>query len=296
MLRQYRITDRDLVSRVEYKCILKFFLSVKRDNTCVTQDTFSMSIPLPSQVSIVPIKDKPFGARVEVSPLYPGYGHTIGNAMRRVLLSSLDGAGITSVKIKGADHEFMALPHIKEEVLEIILNLKQIHLKLFTDGPESIMLAVKGKKEVTASDFKKNSNVEIANFDLPIATLTHKDADLVIEAVVEKGIGFSPVEERQRELDLGAISIDTVFSPVTALGYTVEDVRVGKQTNYDKLVMNIETNGTVSPEEAINQASKILVNQLNFIVDQSSALLQKDTAIKIVPKKKKKKTSKKNAS
>ena len=254
-----------------------------------------MSIPLPSHLSVAPIQNKPFGARAEISPLYPGYGQTIGNALRRILLSSLEGAGITSVKIKGADHEFMALAHIKEEVLEIILNLKQLHLKLFTNEPETITLAVKGKKNVTANDFKKNSNVQIANVDLPIATLTHKDAELAIEAVVENGIGFSPVEEREKELELGVISIDTVFSPITSVGYIVEDIRVGKQTDYDKLVMTLETNGTISPEEAIHRASQILVNQLNFIVDQSGALVQKEATLEIVPKKKKRATRKKKS-
>jgi DNA-directed RNA polymerase subunit alpha len=234
-----------------------------------------MSIPLPSQVLVTPIKDKPFGARIEISPLYPGYGQTVGNALRRVLLSSLEGAGVTSVKIKGADHEFTTLPHIKEEVLEIILNLKQLNLKLFTDEPESITLSIKGKKDVTANDFKKNANVEIANSELKIATLTHKDAELSIDAVVEKGIGFNTVEERQSELELGAISIDTVFSPVTAVGYTVEDIRVGKQTDYDKLVITIETNGTISPQDAIYQALQILVHQLNFVLEKSSELVQK---------------------
>lgn len=260
-----------------------------------------MSIPLPSQLSVTPIKDKPFGAQVEVAPLYPGYGQTVGNALRRVLLSSLEGAGITSVKIKGADHEFMTLPNIKEEVLEIILNLKQLHLKLFTDEPGSITLSVKGKKDVTANDFKKNPNVEIANPDLSIATLTHKDAELIIDAVVEKGIGFNTVEERQRELELGAISIDTVFSPVTAVGYTVEDIRVGKQTDYDKLVITIETNGTITPEDAIRQALQILVHQLNFILDKASELAQIKTEEKKIvkesaPKKKKKAVKKKTGS
>ncbi|HCE87038.1 MAG: DNA-directed RNA polymerase subunit alpha [Candidatus Jacksonbacteria bacterium RIFOXYA2_FULL_44_7] len=228
-----------------------------------------MNISLPSQIAITPSTKNPDSARVEIYPLYPGYGHTIGNALRRVLLSSLEGTGITAVKIENAQHEFMTLPHVKEEVLEIILNLKQLCLKMHTDGPEKLILNVKGKKEVSASDFKANANVEIMNKDFHIASLTHKDAELVIEAVIERGLGFSPIEEREKDTDVGVISIDTVFSPVLSIGYTVEDVRVGKRTDYDKLTFDITTNGTVSVEHAIHEATDILAQYISFIKDKT---------------------------
>jgi DNA-directed RNA polymerase subunit alpha len=226
-------------------------------------------IPLPSQLKIKTLEKEPNSAQVEIFPLYPGYGHTIGNSLRRVLLSSLEGAGVTAVKIDGADHEFMTLPHIKEEVLEIILNLKQLNLKLYTDEPAKLILEVKGKKQVKASSFKKNSNVEIVNPDQFIATLTHKDAELKLEATVEKGLGFSPSEEKEKGLELGLISVDTVFLPIKSVGYIVKDVRVGKRTDYDKLVLNIKTDGTIDVTEAIRKAAGILVGQFNFIFEQT---------------------------
>lgn len=233
-----------------------------------------MNISLPSAITVTPSQKNPYSARIEISPLYPGYGHTIGNALRRVLLSSLEGAGITAVKIQGAHHEFMTLPHIKEEVLQIILNLKQLRLKLHTPGPEILTLAVKGKKDATAADFKKNTNAEIINTDLPIATLTHKDAELMIEATVERGLGFSPLEERDKDIEVGVISIDTVFSPVVSVGYTVEDVRVGKRTDYDKLTLEIATNGTVTVEHAVHQAADILGQYISFIKDKTKQKIE----------------------
>lgn len=226
-----------------------------------------MKISLPSSIIITHSEKNSDSAKVEIAPLYPGYGHTIGNALRRMLLSSLPGAGITAVKIQGAHHEFMTLPHIKEEVLEIILNLKQVRLKLHTEGPETLTLEVKGKKNVTAADFKKNANIEVANKDLHIASLTHKDAELVIEATVKKGLGFNPIEDREKDLEVGVISIDTVFSPVVSVGYSVEDTRVGKRTDYDKLILDITTNGTISAESAVNEAADILARHIAFIKD-----------------------------
>ena len=228
-----------------------------------------MNIPLPSLFKITPAKDKPFSAQVEISPLYPGYGHSIGNFLRRVLLSSLEGVAITSVKIEGANHEFMTLPHIKEEVLEIILNLKQLNVKLHTEGPEKLSLEVKGKKKVIAANFKKNPNVEIINTEQYIADLTHKNAQLILEVTVEKGLGFSKVDDREKRTELGVIAIDAVFSPIRSIGYIIEDVRVGKRTDYDKLLLDIETNGAVSVVQAVKQAADISVRQFNFILEQS---------------------------
>lgn len=245
-----------------------------------------MNIPLPANIQITPLSNNPYGSRVEISPLYPGYGVTIGNSLRRVLLSSLPGAAITAVKIEGASHEFMTLPHIKEEVLEIILNLKQIHVLVHTDEREKIILEVKGKKMATAGDFKKNSNVEMVNTDFHIATLTNKDAKLFIEATAERGVGFSTVEEREKENEVGIISIDALFSPIKSVGYSVEDVRVGKRTDYDKLVFEIVTDGSIDVKEALRQASGILAQQVNFIHDETGGETLQPAANKEVKKKK----------
>lgn len=255
--------------------------------------TKTMNIPLPSNIHITQKPEEPYTARVEISPLYPGYGVTIGNSLRRVLLSSLPGAAITAVKIQGANHEFMTLPHVKEEVLEIILNLKQIHLQVHTDEKEKVTLEVKGKKEATAGDFKKNSNVDIVNPDLHIATLTNKEAELIIEATVEKGIGFSTVEEREKENEVGIISVDALFSPIKTVGYTVEDVRVGKRTDYDKLILEIETDGSMDVKEALRQASGILVQQLNFVYNETGGETAPTVAV-VEEVKKKKRTTKKS--
>ena len=245
-----------------------------------------MNIPLPASIQITPLPNNPYGSRVEISPLYPGYGVTIGNSLRRVLLSSLPGAAVTAVKIEGASHEFMTLPHIKEEVLEIILNLKQIHVIVHTDEKEKIFLDVKGKKMATAGDFKKNSNVEIVNADFHIATLTDKNAKLVIEATAERGVGFSTVEERETENEVGIISIDALFSPIKSVGYSVEDIRVGKRTDYDKLVLEVVTDGSLDVKEALRQASGILVQQVNFIYNETGGETSEPSAIEEVKKKK----------
>lgn len=229
-----------------------------------------MNISLPSVFKITSSKDNLHSAQVEISPLYPGYGHSIGNFLRRVLLSSLEGAAITSVKIEGANHEFMTLAHIKEEVLEIILNLKQLNVKLHTEGPEKLSLEAKGKKKVTAASFKKNPSVEVMNVKHHIADLTHKDAQLTLEVTIEKGLGFSKVEDREKRTELGVIALDAVFSPIKSIGYVIEDVRVGKRTDYDKLLLDIETNGALSAAQAIGQAAKIAVDQFSFILEQST--------------------------
>lgn len=248
-----------------------------------------MNIPLPAHIYITQVPDKPNSAKIEIFPLYPGYGVTIGNSLRRVLLSSLSGAGITTVKVEGADHEFATLPHIKEEVLEIILNLKQLNIKLYGNEKEKLNLEVKGKRDVTAADFEKNSNIEIVNSKLHIATLTHKDAQLILEATVERGVGFSTVEEREKEREVGVISIDTFFSPVKAVGYTVDDVRVGKRTDYDKLLMDLETDGSLDVKEALRQASEILVEQFTFVFNETGGKLTAENETDGTPAQKEKK-------
>jgi DNA-directed RNA polymerase subunit alpha len=192
---------------------------------------------------------------------------SLGNSLRRVLLSSLPGAAVIGAKIKGASHEFMALPGIKEDVLQIILNLKQLRFKIHTDEEVRLELKVKGKKVVKASDIIKDSQVEIKNLDLVIATLTDENASLEIEILVKEGRGYKMPEGIKKEnREIGYIEIDSVFSPVILVSSSVENTRVGKMTNWDKLILNIKTDGTITPEEAFNESVKILVDQYSALL------------------------------
>ena len=205
---------------------------------------------------------------ITVEPLFPGYGMTLGNSLRRVLLSSLPGAAITGAKIKGATHEFMALPHVKEDVLEILLNLKQIRLKAFTEEEVRLDLKVKGKKVVKASDIIKNSEVEIKNPDLVIAHITDESGSLEIELTAQEGRGYRMAEGNKKDnREIGYIEIDSIFSPVTLVSINVENTRVGKMTNWDKLVLDVKTDGTISAEEAFKEAVKILVDQYSSFLE-----------------------------
>ncbi len=207
---------------------------------------------------------------ITIEPLFPGYGMTLGNSLRRVLLSSLPGAAVIGVKIKGASHEFMALPHIKEDVLEMILNLKQLRLKVFTEEEIRLELKVKGKKVVTAGDIAKNSDVEIKNPELVIANITDEAGSLEAEILVKGGRGYKMSEGNKKEnKEIGFIEIDSIFSPVTVVSIQVDNARVGKMTNWDKLVLNVKTDGTISPEDAFNEAVKILVEQYKALLPEN---------------------------
>ena len=210
--------------------------------------------------------ERPNEGVLVVEPCTPGYGTTLGSALRRVMLSSLPGAAITAVKIRGVDHEFSTMAHVKEDVLEIILNLKAVRMKLFSEEPVKLSLTIKGDKTVTAGDFEKNSDVEIVNPEQTIATLTDKQASLEMEITVSPGRGYRSTEERQKEkLDLGVIGIDALYSPVLNVSYQVEATRVGEKTDYDRLILNIETDGATDPIDACNQAVEILLNHLNLL-------------------------------
>lgn len=205
-----------------------------------------------------------------IEPLHHGYGTTIGNALRRVLLSSLEGAAVTAVKIKGVQHEFAAMEGVKEDALEIILNLKKLRMKVHASEPVVLKLDASGAAgEVTGADIAPNADVEIVNKDLVLATRT-SDAPLNMEITVERGRGFAPTEEREHSGDIGLIAVDAMFSPVVNVSLNVENTRVGEITNYDKLIANIQTDGTISPEEAVEQATKVLLNHLNWIESQLS--------------------------
>ncbi len=223
-------------------------------------------ILLPSKIELTPGEDAS-KATLTIEPCFHGYGTTLGNALRRVMLSSLPGAAVTAVKIKGVTHEFVAIPGVKEDVLEVLLNLKSLRLKVYNDEPVRLLLQVKGDKAATAADIEASSDVEIANPDLHIATLTDKKAELEMEIFVGKGRGYVPVEERSKEKnELGMIAIDSVFSPVRDVGYRIDNVRVGQITNFDKLVMTIETDGTITPEEAVDQSVKILLDHFSLVL------------------------------
>lgn len=201
-----------------------------------------------------------------IEPCSPGYGTTIGNALRRVLLSSLPGAAVTAVKIKGVDHEFSTIPHVKEDVLEMILNLKGLRIKLHGDEPVKLFLSTKGEKVVTAGDFEKDAQVDIVNPDVVIATLTDKSATLEMEVTIGPGRGYRSTEERVKEkLELGNIAIDALYSPVLNVSYKVEATRVGEKTDFDKLVLRVETDGTIDAKDAVQQAVVILLDHFNLL-------------------------------
>lgn len=221
-------------------------------------------IPLPQKPKI--IKKEKNKAIFEIEALYPGYGVTIGNAMRRVLLSSLEGAAVTEMKIKGVAHEFTTIEGILEDVITIMLNLKQLRFKMLGNDPQRATLKVKGEKEVKGSDFQLPTQLELVNPDCHIATLTSKNARLEMEILVEKGIGYLPREEREKgKLEIGVIPVDAIFTPVKKVATKVENMRVGKRTDFDRLFLEVETDGTISPEEAFSKAAQILVEHFAFL-------------------------------
>lgn len=226
-----------------------------------------MSYKLP-EVSLMQVKQERSegnSATFVIEPLSPGFGLTMGNALRRVLLSSLEGAAITSIRIDGVSHEFSTIKGVRQDVVDIILNLKQIRLQLDGDEPQVIILDAKGSKKVKAGDFKCPTGVKIVNKDLEIAELT-EGGKILLEATVERGRGYLPTELRKEEkLPIGVIAIDAAFSPVTRVNFQTENTRVGKMTNFDKLVLEIDTDGTVTPHQALESSSAILVEHFSVV-------------------------------
>lgn len=220
-------------------------------------------IPLSKATKVVSNKDNK--GVFEIEALYPGYGSTVGNSLRRVLLSSLEGAAVTQAKIKGVSHEFATLPGMKEDVLGLLLNLKQIRFRIFGEGSFTATLKTKGVKTVKAGDFKAPSQLEIANKELPLAHLTDKSAELEIDIQVGKGVGYEAAESRRKgKEEIGTISLDAIYTPVRKVSSRVEQMRVGERTDFDRLVLEIETDGTLNPESALQQASAILVKQFEI--------------------------------
>ncbi|NMB92105.1 MAG: DNA-directed RNA polymerase subunit alpha [Parcubacteria group bacterium] len=207
--------------------------------------------------------------KFQIEGLYPGYGITLGNSLRRVLISSIEGAAVTSLKIEGIQHEFSPIENVMESALDIMLNLKQLRVKLYTNEPQVLKLDVEGEKEITAKDFKKNTQAEILNPDLHIATLTDKKAKLNLEVTVEKGLGYVLAEDRRKEkLPIGTIALDAIFSPVQKTNFKVENMRVGDRTDYNRLIIEIETDGSITPEEALGKAASILQEHFNLIAEK----------------------------
>ncbi len=212
--------------------------------------------------------DNPQTGKVVITPCNQGYGTTLGNALRRVLLSSLPGAAVESVKISGVQHEFSTIEGVKEDVIEIILNLKQMAVHSFSAEPVTLTLRKKGKRVITAGDFDKNADVEIINKDLKIMIITDDKKTIDMEVVINQGRGYVPVEEKNsKNLDLGTILIDSLYTPIRDVGYDVELTRVGDVTDYEKLTLHIETNGTITPKEAVQQATRILMDHFALILD-----------------------------
>ena len=211
-------------------------------------------------------------ARFIVEPLSPGFGLTIGNAIRRVLLSSLPGATITSIRIDGVAHEFSTLKGVSEDVVDLILNLKQIRFKIDGSEPQVVVLDVKGPHKATAEDFKCPTGIRVINKNAPVAELV-EGGKLLLEATVEKGRGYLPTEMRKEEkLPIGVIAIDAAFAPIKRVNFEVENTRVGKMTNFDRLILEIETDGSISPQNALQQSADILVDHFSVLSGSSSSI------------------------
>lgn len=216
-------------------------------------------------------------ASYDIEPLEAGYGRTLGNALRRVLLSSLPGAAVTSVKIEGAQHEFQDVPGIKEDVTDIVLNVKKIRLRSFSDRLVTMRIEASGARDVTAADIQMPSTIEIVTPDVHICTLDGPDAHLDMELVVESGKGYVPAESKEGQA-IGQIPVDAIFSPVQKVNYSVENTRVGQKTNYDRITLEIWTDGTISPEEALRRAANILVDHFRMI----GGFTTSDEAVEVV--------------
>lgn len=223
-----------------------------------------LNIILPSKMTVVR-EEENLGV-YEIDGLYPGYGHTLGNSLRRIILSSLYGAAITSLKIDGVEHEFSTIEGVKEDVITILLHLKQVRFKLLTNEPQKVNLSIKGPKTVTAGDIKTSGQVEVLNKDLYIADVTGK-VDLNIEMTIEQGLGFIPKDVHQKnKTEIGTIAVDAIFTPIRRVSYEVENMRVGDKTNHNRLRIIIETDGTLTPREALEKSIVIMVEQLQSII------------------------------
>jgi len=223
------------------------------------------NIVLPSKPKI--IKEEGFVGVYEIDGLYPGYGHTLGNSLRRIIMSSLPGAAITSIKIAGVEHEFSTLSGVREDVVSIILNLKKVRIQMTTDEPQVATLKVKGLKKITAADITVPGQLTILNPEQPITEITDKNSELDIELTIERGLGYVPKEVIQKDrVEIGSITLDAIFTPIERVNYEVENMRVGNRTDFNKLKLHIETDGTITPHDALEKSIQIMITQLKAIV------------------------------
>lgn len=223
-----------------------------------------LQIALPSKPRIV--SEEKFTGIYEIDGLYPGYGHTLGNSLRRIILSSLPGSAITNVKIDGVNHEFSTIKGVKEDVINIILNLRKVRIKMLTDEGQQLTLKIKGPKAVTAKDIDAPGQVEILNPDQPLFEITD-NTEVIIDMNVEHGLGFLAKDLVHKDrLDAGSISLDSNFTPIRRVNYEVENMRVGDRTDFNRLRVFIETDGTITPKEALERSVEIMINQLKSIV------------------------------
>jgi len=226
---------------------------------------------------IEPVEELESYGKYEASPLPAGYGVTLGNALRRVLLSSLEGAAVTSIQIRDVYHEFSSIPGVKEDVTQIVLNVKKLRLKSYATHPVQLKLVKTGAGAVTAADILESADVEIVNPDQPLMTLDSDDVTIELDLTVERGVGYLAAE-RAEQLPIGVIPVDAIFTPVRKVNYHVENTRVGQMTNYDKLTLEIETDGTIAPEDALSRAAEILVAQFSLFTNAGKALADVDRA------------------
>jgi len=228
-------------------------------------------IELESPTQIEPVEEVGTYAKYEAGPLQSGYGVTLGNALRRVLLSSLEGAAVTAIQIRDVYQEFSTIPGVKEDVTQIVLNVKKLRLKSFASHPVQLRLIKSGAGPVTASDITESADVEIINTDLVLMTIDSDDVTIEVDLTIERGVGYLSAE-RSESLPIGVISVDAIFTPVRKVNYWIESMRVGQITNYDKLTLEIETDGTITPEEALSRSADILVRQFQPFVNIGMAV------------------------
>jgi DNA-directed RNA polymerase subunit alpha len=231
---------------------------------------------------IEPVEELGTYAKYEAGPLQAGYGVTLGNALRRVLLSSLEGAAVTSIQIRDVYQEFSTIPGVKEDVTQIVLNVKKLRLKSYVTHPVQLRLIKSGAGAVTAADIAESADVEIVNPELVLMTLDTDDVTIEMDLTVERGVGYLGAE-RAEALPIGVIAVDAIFTPVRKVNYWVEAMRVGQMTNYDKLTIEIETDGTITPEEALSRSAEILVSQFRPFVTIGSAALTGEVATGAIP-------------
>ncbi|MEO8637601.1 MAG: DNA-directed RNA polymerase subunit alpha [Candidatus Taylorbacteria bacterium] len=223
------------------------------------------SVLLPSKPKV--LREENFTGLYEIDGLYPGYGHTLGNSLRRIILSSIPGSAVTSVKIQGVSHEFSTLEGVKEDVITILLKIKKLRIAMHTDEPQTLSLKVKGVKEVTGKDIKVPGQVTMLTPDLHLFSITEKNTEVDIEMTVERGLGYISKELLQKDrVEIGAISLDAIFTPIRRVNYEVENMRVGNRTDFNKLKIFLETDGTISPKEAFEKSVEIMINQLKAII------------------------------